>query len=232
MLIAGAVAGVPLFIVVVIAVVPLAVLAMKLGSKRILPTATNAANRRGEFLGTVVAQAALHTAPASQGLWRAGGVAYTKSEDSDLAASIRQANAYSYRSCLIQLLVLALNCSAVVFSISFGASNSLVEPAAVIYFAATLASGMQSTVETLQEVGVFGLAAERVRLLEDFKTEQVYPAVRVDARERLEEALASGATLVALIGATGSGKSVILDSLYQRRPEGSVAIIPDEEPSS
>lgn len=230
LLIAGAVAGAPLFISVVIAVAPLAVLAMRMGKKRIMPASTESANRRGEFLGAVGVQAALHESPVSTGLRHAGEAAYKRSESAYLQASIKHTNAYTYRSILIQLLVLVLNISAVVLASMFGSSNPLVEPAAVIFFAVTLSAGIESTVATLQEVGMLGLTTERVRLLADFEAERSAPPLRTDALNQLEKALASGVTLVALIGRTGAGKSVILDTLYRQLPEGEVGVIPDVDP--
>lgn len=230
MLIAGAVAGAPLYIIVVIIVAPLTLLAMKLGTKKIMPAATQAANQRGEFLGAVGVQAALHQAPVSAGLRTAGEKAYGKAEGGFLSALTRQADAYAYRSLLVQTLILVLNISAVVFASMFATGSALVEPAAVIFFAVTLSSSIQSTVETLQEVGVLGLTTERVRLLADFETARSQPPVRADILTRLQERLATGDKLIAVIGKTGAGKSVVLDALYHQRQAGEVAIIPDADP--
>ncbi|MDT3767183.1 ABC transporter ATP-binding protein [Gleimia hominis] len=230
MLIAGAVAGVPLFIVAVAIVMPLALLVMRQGKKYIVPAATEAANRRGEFLGAVGAQAGLHTAPLSERVRLAGEVAYEKCEAEYLEASTRQANAYAYRSILIQSLSLVLNIFAVVLITILGGANPFVAPAAVIFFAVTLSSGIESTVETLQEVGVIGVTTERVRLLEEFESARSYPPVRTGDLNRLEKALSSGIVLIGLIGATGAGKSVLLDALCRRIPDGEVVIIPDADP--
>ncbi|WP_210471988.1 MULTISPECIES: ABC transporter ATP-binding protein [unclassified Corynebacterium] len=230
MLIGGAVAGAPLFLIVVLAVVPLALLAMRQGSKWILPASTTVANSRGEFIGAVGAQAGLHNVPVSTGLNRAVEEAYANSETTYISSSVQLANAYALRTGLIQLLVLSLNVSAVMLVLLFGESSSLVAPVAVIYFAVTLSSGVQSTVETLQEVGVVGLTMERVRMLEEFQMVRSHPPVRYADLERLENALDCGYSMVALIGPTGAGKSVILDALYYRHPEGEVAIVPDVDP--
>lgn len=230
MLVGGAVAGAPLFIIVVLAVAPLALLAMRQGSKWILPASTMAANRRGDFIGAVGAQAGLRTAPVSAGLRRAGEEAYANSEAAYVSSSVQLANAYALRTGLIQILVLSLNISAVVLVLLTGGSNPLVAPAAVIYFAVTLSSGIQFTVETLQEVGVVGLTAERVRVLEEHEVERSYPPVRSTDLDLLEDTLDYGYSMVALIGPTGSGKSVILDALCRRFPEGEVAVVPDTDP--
>ena len=230
MLIGGAVAGAPLFIIAVLAVAPLAMLAMRQGSKWILPASTTAANRRGDFIGVAGAQAGLHAAPVSAGLRRAGEEAYAHSEAAYVSSSIQLANAYALRTGLIQSLVLSLNVSAVGLALMVEGPNSVVAPAVVIYFAVTLSSGIQSTVETLQQVGVVSLTAERVRMLEEYRADRSYPPVRSADLALLESVLDSGCSMVALIGPTGAGKSVMLDALYRRYPQGEVVIVPDIDP--
>lgn len=230
LLILGATAGAPVFILIVLAVIPLAFLAMRQGAKWILPAATAAANRRGDFLAAVGAQAGLHTVPSSEHLREAGDIAYEGCERLYLAASVGQANAYFLRSVLLQSLTLLLNISALVLVAIFGNSHSLVAPVAVIFFATTLSSGIESTVETIQEVGVLGLTAERVRLLEDCEIDRTYPPAHTQGLQKVKDALASGQSVVALIGATGAGKSVILESLCRELPYGEVALIPDVDP--
>ncbi|MBF0972715.1 MAG: ABC transporter ATP-binding protein, partial [Actinomyces graevenitzii] len=215
LLIAGAVAGAPLFIVVVCAVAPLAWLVGRQGSKWILPASTACANARGEFIGVVSAQANAHTAPVSVGLRQAGERAYVDLETSYVANSIQLADAYALRSGLIQLLVLTLKISAVLLVSLSGGASVLIAPAAVIYFALTLSSGLQSVVETLQEVGVVSLTAERVRMLEEFQTKRSQVRVRHAELEQLKSLIDSGCSLIALIGPTGAGKSVMLDALYR-----------------
>lgn len=230
LLIAGAVAGAPLFIVVVCAVAPLAWLVGRQGSKWILPASTACANARGEFIGVVSAQASAHTAPVSVGLRQAGERAYVDSETSYVASSIQLADAYAFRSGLIQLLVLTLKISAVLLVSLSGGVGTLIAPAAVIYFALTLSSGLQSVVETLQEVGVVSLTAERVRMLEEFKTKRSQVPVRHGEFEQLKSLIDSGCSLIALIGATGAGKSVMLDALYRNYGEDKVTVIPEVDP--
>lgn len=230
LLIAGAVAGAPLFIVVVCAVAPLAWLVGRQGSKWILPASTACANARGEFIGVVSAQANAHTAPVSVGLRQAGERAYVDLETSYVANSIQLADAYALRSGLIQLLVLTLKISAVLLVSLSGGVSVLIAPAAVIYFALTLSSGLQSVVETLQEVGVVSLTAERVRMLEEFKTKRSQVPVRHGELEQLKSLIESGCSLIALIGSTGAGKSVMLDELYRNYGEDKVTVIPEVDP--
>lgn len=230
LLIAGAVAGAPLFIVVVCAVAPLAWLVGRQGYKWILPASTACANARGEFIGVVSAQASAHTAPVSVGLRQAGERAYVDSETSYVASSIQLADAYALRSGLIQLLVLTLKISAVLLVSLSGGVSVLIAPAAVIYFALTLSSGLQSVVETLQEVGVVSLTAERVRMLEDFQTKRSQVPVRHGELEQLKSLIDSGCSLIALIGSTGAGKSVMLDALYRNYGEDKVTVIPEVDP--
>lgn len=230
LLIAGAVAGAPLFIVIVCAVAPLAWLAGRQGSKWILPASTACANARGEFIGVVSAQASAHTAPVSVGLRQAGEGAYVDLETSYVASSIQLADAYALRSGLIQLLVLTLKISAVLLVSLSGGVSVLIAPAAVIYFALTLSSGLQSVVETLQEVGVVSLTAERVRMLEEFKTKRSQVPVRHGELEQLKSLIDSGCSLIALIGSTGAGKSVMLDALYRNYGEDKVTVIPEVDP--
>lgn len=230
LLIAGAVAGAPLFIVVVCAVAPLAWLVGRQGSKWILPASTACANARGEFIGVVSAQASAHTAPVSVGLRQAGERAYVDLETSYVASSIQLADAYALRSGLIQLLVLTLKISAVLLVSLSGGVSVLIAPAAVIYFALTLSSGLQSVVETLQEVGVVSLTAERVRMLEDFQTKRSQVPVRHAELEQLKSLIDSGCSLIALIGSTGAGKSVMLDALYRNYGEDKVTVIPEVDP--
>lgn len=230
LLIAGAVAGAPLFIVVVCAVAPLAWLVGRQGSKWILPASTACANARGEFIGVVGAQASAHTAPVSVGLRQAGERAYVDLETSYVASSIQLADAYALRSGLIQLLVLTLKISAVLLVSLSGGASVLIAPAAVIYFALTLSSGLQSVVETLQEVGVVSLTAERVRMLEEFQTKRSQVRVRHAELEQLKSLIDSGCSLIALIGPTGAGKSVMLDVLYRNYGEDKVTVIPEVDP--
>lgn len=230
LLIAGAVAGAPLFIVVVCAVAPLAWLVGRQGSKWILPASTACANARGEFIGVVSAQASAHTAPVSVGLRQAGERAYVDLETSYVASSIQLADAYALRSGLIQLLVLTLKISAVLLVSLSGGVGTLIAPAAVIYFALTLSSGLQSVVETLQEVGVVSLTAERVRMLEEFQTKRSQVPVRHGELEQLKSLIDSGCSLIALIGSTGAGKSVMLDALYRNYGEDKVTVIPEVDP--
>ena len=230
LLIAGAVAGAPLFIVVVCAVAPLAWLVGRQGSKWILPASTACANARGEFIGVVSAQANAHTAPVSVGLRQAGERAYVDLETSYVANSIQLADAYALRSGLIQLLVLTLKISAVLLVSLSGGVSVLIAPAAVIYFALTLSSGLQSVVETLQEVGVVSLTAERVRMLEEFQIKRSQVPVRHGELEQLKSLIESGCSLIALIGSTGAGKSVMLDELYRNYGEDKVTVIPEVDP--
>lgn len=230
LLITGAVAGAPLFIVVVCAVAPLAWLVGRQGSKWILPASTACANARGEFIGVVSAQASAHTAPVSVGLRQAGERAYVDLETSYVASSIQLADAYALRSGLIQLLVLTLKISAVLLVSLSGGVSVLIAPAAVIYFALTLSSGLQSVVETLQEVGVVSLTAERVRMLEEFQTKRSQVPVRHGELEQLKSLINSGCSLIALIGSTGAGKSVMLDALYRNYGEDKVTVIPEVDP--
>ena len=230
LLIAGAVAGAPLFIVVVCAVAPLAWLVGRQGSKWILPASTACANARGEFIGVVSAQASAHTAPVSVGLRQAGERAYVDLETSYVASSIQLADAYALRSGLIQLLVLTLKISAVLLVSLSGGVSVLIAPAAVIYFALTLSSGLQSVVETLQEVGVVSLTAERVSMLEEFQTKRSQVPVRHAELEQLKSLIDSGCSLIALIGPTGAGKSVMLDALYRNYGEDKVTVIPEVDP--
>lgn len=230
LLIAGAVAGAPIFIIVVVAIIPLSYLAMRQGGKYILPAATAAANRRGEFLGAVGAQAGLHMVPVSTSLKDAGDIAYEECERLYLASSVGQANAYLFRSTLIQCLTLVLNISAVVLAAAFGSANQLIAPAAIVFFAITLSSGVESTVETLQEVGVLGLTTERVRLLEDYRIDHTLPSIHSKGLNQVVDLIESGHVSVALIGKTGAGKSVILETLCRQRPEGQTVIVPDVDP--
>ena len=213
-----------------IAVAPLAWLVGRQGSKWILPASTACANARGEFIGVVNAQASAHTAPVSVGLRQAGERAYVDSETSYVASSIQLADAYALRSGLIQLLVLTLKISAVLLVSLSGGVGTLIAPAAVIYFALTLSSGLQSVVETLQEVGVVSLTAERVRMLEEFKTKRSQVPVRHGELEQLKSLIDSGCSLIALIGSTGAGKSVMLDALYRNYGEDKVTVIPEVDP--
>ncbi|WP_235931592.1 hypothetical protein [Actinomyces respiraculi] len=230
MLVGGAVAGAPTFIIVVLVAVPLAVLVMRRGSVWILPASTAAANLRAAFVGAVGVQAGLHAAPVGPGLQEAGDLAYSSAEGAYVSGEVRLANAYALRSGLIQALVLALNLSATVMVAVLGGATSLVTAAGVIYFAVTLSSGIQSTIETLQTTGVVSLTAERVRLLDEYVEQPDDPPVRSADMDRLEAALAPAGSVVALIGATGAGKSVMLDALYQRQSPGTVALVPDTDP--
>ena len=178
----------------------------------------------------VSAQANAHTAPVSVGLRQAGERAYVDLETSYVANSIQLADAYALRSGLIQLLVLTLKISAVLLVSLSGGASVLIAPAAVIYFALTLSSGLQSVVETLQEVGVVSLTAERVRMLEEFQIKRSQVPVRHGELEQLKSLIESGCSLIALIGSTGAGKSVMLDELYRNYGEDKVTVIPEVDP--
>ena len=128
------------------------------------------------------------------------------------------------------MLVLTLKISAVLLVSLSGGASVLIAPAAVIYFALTLSSGLQSVVETLQEVGVVSLTAERVRMLEEFKTKRSQVPVRHGELEQLKSLIDSGCSLIALIGPTGAGKSVMLDALYRNYGEDKVTVIPEVDP--
>lgn len=230
LLVGTASAGAPIFAVVVLGIAPLAWLAMRRGSHRILSASTATARHRDEFVGAASVQAGIRKSPVSQGLRAAAEAAYECSELAYLASSVRLAHAYTFRSMLIQLLVLSLNISAVILTVMAGPSHPLVATTAVVYFAVTLSSGIQSTVQTLHEAGVVGLTAARVQLLETHRREQPTPPVRTAEVKRVENALDSDCHLVALIGSTGAGKSLILDELHSRRPEGDATIIPEVDP--
>ena len=94
--------------------------------------------------------------------------AYAHSETAYVSSSIQLANAYALRTGPDSVACVVTEC----FCSGIGTDgrripNSVVTPAVVIYFAVTLSSGIQSTVETLQQVGVVSLTAERVRMLEE-----------------------------------------------------------------
>lgn len=230
LLITSASAGAPLFLLVVVIVVPFVLLLMRQSSKWILAASTEGANCRGDFIDAANMQAGIQVVPTSNGLRLAGERAYRQAEHAYLNSSLRLANAYAARTGLVQLLILLVNSSAVLVVVSFGAVNSWITASAVVYFAVTLSSGIESTVETLQEVGVVGLTVERVRLLEEIEMPRTVPPVCISELEYLKGILDSGCTLVALIGRTGAGKSVMLDALYKRYPRGQVALIPDVDP--
>lgn len=230
MLTACAAAGAPLFIVAVLAAMPLAWLVMRRGSTWILPATTAAINSRGDFLGVVGAQSGRQAVPTSPAVRDAVEEAYANAETEYLHGSVRIADAYALRTALIQLLVIGLNTSALLMIVLAGEVGSWVAPAAVVYFAMTLSAGVQSTVETLQEAGVVSLTAERVRMLEDVKAQRSTPPVRYDALEQLEGILNTKSSLIALVGPSGVGKSLIVDALCSRYPEGWAALVPERDP--
>ena len=230
LVVAGAVAGAPIYLVVVVGIIPLAVFAMRISSKRILAATSAVASERGAFLAAVGAQASLRSSPVSWSLRMAGERAYVAAETSYMDAAVRQTNAYALRTALIQTLVLLLNIPAVLIVTSGGLDNTFVLPAAVVYFAVTLAAGVQSTIETLQEAGVVGLAAERVRVLGSFEIEDSVTPVRPEILGQLERHLHSGSTIVALIGPSGSGKSLAMDALHRERVANGATLLTESDP--
>ncbi|MCS4484493.1 hypothetical protein NXS08_03190 [Gleimia sp. 6138-11-ORH1] len=231
LLVGASAVGAPIFLIVILAIMPLAYLAYRQGSKRVIASSTEVANKRGEFLGAVSVQAGLHTSISSPSFYQAGQAAYAEAESNYIKACIGVADAYAWRDGLIQALVLSLNSAAVVVAVLLGmTSSSFVAPVAVLYFAVTLSSGIRSTIETLQNVDVVGLTVERVRLLETLTVERSLPPVRQAELDKVIRLLNSGRTMIALIGATGAGKSVILESLARRYLSKDVCLIPDTDP--
>lgn len=230
LLIGAASAGAPEFLVVAMVLIPVAVVTMRLGKTKILSAATVNANRRGDFLGVVSMQAGLKQTPVSAGLNRAGTEAYKRSESAYLKSSISVANAYALRTGLIQALVLMVSLSAVVLVLVVGAADPVVTPAAVIYFALTLGGGIAATIETLHDVGVVGLTAERVRSLADFKTNHTRPQSSPSVIKQLDHALAQGDSLIAVVGPSGVGKSLLLDTVCERAAHGEVCVVADVDP--
>lgn len=230
LLLAAVVAGAPLFLAVVLFVAPLAWLVMRRGKAWILPASNRVADYRGEFLGAVGNHAALHLAPVSPGLTAAGASAYAGAEAGYIRASLDLVGAYARRTALIQVLVVGLNVSSVILALLIGETSSLVAPAAVIYFAGTLASRIQSTVETLQDVGVVGQTVERVRILEHYELPPASGPETDAAVNDIARALETGSPLVALIGPTGAGKSQALQAICASYPLGEAVIVADVDP--
>lgn len=228
--VASAVAGAPLFLLVIVVIFPIAVIVMRNGSKRLLPASTQAATCRGEFLSVVGSQAGLQPVPVSKRFHTVMNLAYEKSESSYVKASIQQANAYSIRALLVQMLMLSINIPAVLLVLFFDTTNPLIAPAAVVFFATVLSSGLQLTIETLQEAGVLGLTAERARMLKEYEEHSVAPPIKVQYFLEIKKALQAGNKLVALIGPTGAGKSIILDELCRELPYGEVALFLNSDP--
>lgn len=229
-LVISASTGSPFFAIVVLGIAPLAWLSMRHGSRRILEASTATARCRDEFVGAAVAQAGLQDSPDSCGLRSAEEVAYDRTERAYVESSVRLANAYAFRSMLVQALVVSLNISAVSLVMITGSSHPWVTTTAVIYFAVTLSSGLQSTVETLQQAGVVSLTAERVRMLCSVRLDRPPSPVRLTDLQRLDIVLASGCRMVAVIGSTGAGKSLLLEALAERHTNREAVIIPTINP--
>lgn len=220
----------PLFFLLILVVIPLAYGAYNFGSKLILSETTQQANARGEFLGAVGIQAGLHGAPVSSSMQAAGQRAYRNAEKDYLSASIRLTNAYFLRDGLIQLMVLGLEIMSVAVAVLLGTSSLAASPVIIIYFAITLSTGIQSTIEVLQEVGVVGLTSERVTMLQTLSFEYYVPEIRDAELKLIKEALKANETLIGIIGPTGAGKSVLLERLAREYPKDSVCLIPDVDP--
>lgn len=231
LVVGAAAAGAPAYLLVVAAVVPLAYLAMRSGSRRILPASTEVANLRGEFIGTLSAIGGVRTSPISRAFEAAAFRAYEAAETSYLAGASALVRAYAYRTLLIQGLVLMLSLPAVALAAVPAALTSLVAASAIVYFALTLASGVQDTVETLHDAGVLGLTAERVRVLENFKLDEPSPPVRADLVDELA-ALIDGraAAFIGFVGESGSGKSLTLDAMSYRYRSDGVTLVGSSDP--
>lgn len=230
LLVGGAVAGAPEFLVVALLLVPLAIAAMRRGRSRVLEATTTNANRRGDFLGVVSVQAGLTQTPVSSGLLQARSQAYKRSETDYLCSSQALADAYAWRTALIQALVLCVNICAVVLVFVSDAATSFVAPAVVIYFALTFSAGIQATIETIHAVGVVGLTVERVRVLADYSPAQSCPQPSQASRTELKQALAQGHVLIAVVGPSGVGKSVLVDSACAEAADGGASVVADVDP--
>ena len=114
------------------------------------------------------------------------------------------ANAYALRTGLIQSLVLSLNVSAAVLALMVEGSNSSGLLRGRNIFCSNSVIWYPIYGETLQQVGVVSLTAERVRMLEEYRADRCYPPVR-SADLALLEVFDSGCSMVALIGPTGAG---------------------------
>lgn len=229
LLIAVTTAGTPWFLLVIVVVAPCAVAVLRAGSARITPAVSAAMHARGEFLGVLSSQAGSESAPVSLGLRRAGSLAYDAAEETYLMAAACLANAYALRTGMLQGLVLLVNGSAVALALILPVDNSVVTPATVIYLAAVLTAGIQTTVEQLQSAQVVGMTASRVRALESLTVDRPLPDLHSQAMAELSQLLQEGHRLVALIGRTGSGKSVLVDAVLRSKGD-SATLIPQVDP--
>ena len=216
----------PVFVVVVAAVVPVAWWVMRRSTGRITPAAARVAKARGEFLGTLSVEGTAQ----SPGLRAANHAAYQHVEHQYLGASRRLMDAYTLRTIVVQLLVVSLQGVAVVLALVWAGDEAVVPPVAVIYFASVVAAGVQAAIAQLHEVAVIGLTAGRVRALATLTTPRTRPTPPSVAMAALRRHLAAGDRLIAIIGATGSGKSVLVDELLAETSHKDAALITSVDP--
>lgn len=229
-LLSAAIIGAPFYLLIVVAILPFIFFVARKGSAKILPATTLNANSRGDFLEILNTHANQLSAPSSALLSVAAEQAYLKAEKTYVAASIAVADAYAFRTFLIQILTISLNVVAVIGVCAFPRESSVIAPAAVLYFAIALSSSVKSAVEAVQQTGVAGLTVERVRLLNSYTVGSTTPPGTEDTVQLVTSHLERGSASIALIGPSGVGKSVCLDALYDQQTELNVAIVPEKNP--
>lgn len=93
-----------------------------------------------------------------------------------------------------------------------------------------MAAGVQAAIAQLHEVAVIGLTAGRVRALATLTTPRTRPTPPSVAMAALRRHLAVSDRLIAIIGATGCGKSVLVDELLAETSHKDAALITSVDP--
>lgn len=212
--------GAPVLLVAAAVAAPLALVALRVGGARLMAASANGAARRNDYLAVV----RLTDSPLdrlSPTMRASSAAAYAFAEDAYVAASVRSANAIAFRSALVQGLVFGVSAAAVWVAVTSSLVTEAVAPSVLVYFSAAMASGLQSTIESLHRVGVVGLTTERILGLETWNppSEPLDGAVAAAADDIARVAGEPGATLIAVVGRSGAGKSRALDALAQMRPQ-------------
>ena len=107
-------------------------------------------------------------------------------------------------------------------------SMNFASASAVLYFVVMLSSSLENVIETLQDSGVLTQTAQRVFSLENYERKQQAYKRNELAYQNLSKTIAdSDISSVAIIGASGAGKSVLLRDWFDYNNTQNCLLIED-----
>lgn len=220
------IAAVPQYVYIMIIMVPLSCLIWYAGSRLLNTAADKQAQYRDKFLGALSSLLSTRSLPQGTIFDSSRKYHYASSENKYWQRMCRFINIYTVRNCMMQSLSLVLEFS-ILYMLTVSSMN-FASASAVLYFVVMLSSSLENVIETLQDSGVLTQTAQRVFSLENYERKQQAYKRNELAYQNLSKTIAdSGISSVAIIGASGAGKSVLLRDWFDHNNTQNCMLIED-----